>query len=115
MNLNIIAYGIFMLIVAYIIIVVGRICYRNGNIYVLSLIPGHEDLCLRINKILLMGYYLVNIGYAAMTLVSWQTIINLPQLVELIAVKTAIIICILSVLHYTNIFVLNAYAKKLIQ
>jgi hypothetical protein len=115
MNLNIIAYGIFMAIVAYIIIVVGHICYRNGNIYVLSLIPGHEELCIRINKILLVGYYLVNIGYAAMTLISWQTITTLPQLVEMIAIKTAIIISILSVLHYTNILLLTNYVKKLIQ
>jgi hypothetical protein len=115
MNLNIIAYGIFMLIVAYIIVVVGRICYRNGNIYVLSLMPGHDDLCTRINKILLMGYYLVNIGYAAMTLISWQAITSMPMLIEMIAAKTAIIICILSVLHYTNIFILTNYAKKLIQ
>lgn len=115
MNLNIIAYGIFMAIVAYIIIVVGHICYRNGNIYVLSLIPGHEDLCIRINKILLVGYYLINIGYSAMTLISWQTINSLPQLVEMIAIKTAIIISILSVLHYTNILLLTNYAKKLTQ
>jgi len=114
MNLNIIAYGIFMIIVAYIIIAVGRICYRNGNIYVLSLMPGHEDLCIRINKILLMGYYLVNIGYAAMMLISWQTIITLPMLVETTMMKTAVIISILSVLHYTNIYVLTTYAKKLI-
>ena len=115
MNLNIIAYSIFMIIVGYIIIYVGQICYRNGNIYVLSLIPGHDDLCIRINKILLVGYYLVNIGYAAMTLVSWETIVILSQLIEMIAVKTAVIICILSVLHYTNIFLLTNYAKKLIQ
>ncbi|MHA3787352.1 hypothetical protein ACX0HA_04010 [Flavobacterium hauense] len=115
MNLNIIAYSIFMLITGYVIVVVGHICYRNGNIYVLSLIPGHDDLCIRINKILLVGYYLVNIGYAAMTLVSWETIVTLSQLIEMIAVKTAVIISILSILHYTNIFLLTNYAKKLIQ
>ena len=115
MNFNIIAYGIFMIIVAYIIIVVGRICYRNGNIYVLSLMRGHEDLCTRINKVLLMGYYLVNIGYAAMMLISWQTITTLPMLVETTMMKTAVIISILSVLHYTNIYVITTYAKKLIQ
>lgn len=115
MNLNLIAYGIFMLIIAYIIIVLGHICYRNGNIYVLSLMPGHEDLCIRINKILLVGYYLVNIGYTATTLISWQTIATLPQLIEMIAIKSAVIISILCVLHYTNIFLLTNYVKKIIQ
>ncbi|ALM49800.1 hypothetical protein AMR72_13340 [Flavobacterium psychrophilum] len=115
MNLNIIAYGIFMAIVAYIIIVVGRICYRNGNIYVLSLMPGHEELCLRINKILLLGYYLINIGYTLMMLVSWQKVTTVALLIETTMMKTAIIISVLSILHYTNIFVLTKYSKKLIQ
>jgi len=115
MNLNLAAYSIFIVIVAFIIIVVGRICYRNGNVYVMALLPGHEDLCIRINKLLLIGYYLFNIGYAAMTLISWQTIISLPQLVEVIATRSAIIIGMLSLLHYLNIFLLTNYAQKLIQ
>jgi len=115
MNFNLTAYGIFLAIVVFIIIVVGRICYRNGNIYVLALLPGHEDLCIRINKLLLTGYYLLNIGYATMTLISWQTITNFPALVEVVATRSAIIIGMLSILHYLNIFLLANYAQKLIQ
>jgi hypothetical protein len=115
MNLNLIAYALFLSIVVYIIVVVGRICYRNGNIYVMELLPGHEDLCIRINKILLLGYYLVNIGYAAMTLINWSTISTLQQLAESLAVKTSIIVGLLSLLHYLNIFLLTKYVQKLIQ
>lgn len=115
MNLNLVAYGLFFAIVVYIIIVVGRSCYRNGNIFVLELLPGHEELCIRINKMLLLGYYLLNIGYAAMTLVSWQAIGTISQLVEIVAYKISVIICILSVLHYLNIYLLTNYARKLIQ
>lgn len=115
MNLNLIAYGIYILLSVYIIVVIGNICYRNGNIYVLSLIPGHKELCLRINSILLVGYYLVNIGYSLTTIISWEKVATLPQLIETIAVKTAIIVAGLCALHYTNIVVLTRYAKKLIQ
>ena len=114
MNLNILTYGIFLLIVVYIIAVVGKICYKNGNIYVLELLHGHKELCLRINRILLVGYYLVNIGYAAMTLLNWQTVTTLKQLIETIAVKSATIICILCILHYLNIFLLTKYVQKII-
>lgn len=115
MNLNLLAYVIFLIITIFIIVVVGKICYRNGNIYVMALLPGNEELCIRINKLLLLGYYLLNIGYAAMTLISWQTIITLPQLVEIISIKSAIIIIMLSVLHYLNLFLLTNYVQKIIQ
>jgi hypothetical protein len=114
MNLNIIGYIIYLLITTFIIIRVGKICYKNGNVFVAQLIPEHEDLCLKTNQILLIGYYLLNIGYCAMTLISWEKIIFFNQLIEVIAYKSAIIICTIATMHYVNIMVLTKYIKKLI-
>ena len=114
MNLNIIGYVIYLLITTFIIINVGKICYRNGNIYVAQLIPEHEDLCQKTNQVLLIGYYLLNLGYCAMTLISWDKIISYPQLVEVISIKTATIICIIAILHYFNIYIITKYIQKLI-
>lgn len=114
MNLNILGYGIYLLITGIIIIKVGRICYNNGNIFVSELIPHHEDLCHKANQILLIGYCLLNLGYCAMTLISWEEIHSFSQLVEIIAYKSAIIICTIAVLHYINIILLTKYIKKLI-
>ncbi|WP_396194803.1 hypothetical protein [Flavobacterium sp.] len=114
MNLNILGYAIYLLITIFIIVKVGRICYQNGNIYVAQLIPDHMDLCHKINQVLLLGYYLLNIGYCAMTLISWEKIITFNQLIEVIAFKSAIIIGTIAFMHYGNIFVLTKYIQKLI-
>lgn len=114
MNLNLVGYAIYLLITTIIIVKVGKICYQNGNIYVAELIPDHMDLCHKTNAILLLGYYLLNIGYCAMTLISWEAIVCLPQLIEMIAFKSAIIIGIIAVMHYLNIYVLTHYIQKLI-
>jgi hypothetical protein len=98
-----------------IIAVVGKICYKNGNLFVAELIPDHIDLCHQINKLLLIGYYLVNIGYCAVTLSFWVNIDTLAQLVEAISTKMASIIIILSLLHYFNIFILTTSIQKLIK
>ncbi|MDQ7949905.1 MAG: hypothetical protein REI93_13720, partial [Pedobacter sp.] len=87
----------------------------NGNVFVAELIPDHLQLCQQINKVLLVGYYLVNVGYATMTLVDWETIRSVPQLVEVIAARMAIIISILAILHYLNIYVLTTQVQKLIK
>lgn len=114
MNLNIIGYCIYLSITSIIIIKVGKVCYKNGNIFVSELIPNHEDLCQKMNQILLMAYYLLNIGYCAMTIISWEKIISLNQLIEIIAFKSATIICTISILHYLNILILTKYIHKLI-
>ena len=115
MNCNLIGYSIFITMIVFTIVIVGKICYRNGNIFVAALIPGHLDLCQQINKTLLVCYYLVNIGYCTMTLVSWDTITSPLHLIEILAIKLAVIICILSVLHYLNIFLLTHIIHKLIK
>jgi hypothetical protein len=115
MNLNIIGYFIYLTITIFIIVRVGKNCYKNGNIFVSELIPNHLDLCQKINQILLLGYYLLNIGYCAMTLISWEKILLTSQLIEVIAIKAATIIFIISALHYTNIIILTKYIHKLIK
>lgn len=115
MNFNITGYFIYLSITVFIILRVGKICYKNGNVYVAELIPNHADICQKINQVLLLGYYLLNIGYCAMTLISWQKITSSAQLIETIGIKTSIIIFIISILHYFNIIILTKYIHKLIK
>lgn len=114
MNLNIIGYLIYLSLTSVIIIKVGKLCYDNGNIFVSQLIPNHIELCHQINKMLLIGYYLLNLGYCAMTIISWEKIQSLNQLIEVIATKSAIIIITIGIMHYMNIILLTKYIKKLI-
>ena len=114
MNLNIIGYLIYLSLTSVIIIKVGKLCYDNGNIFVSQLIPNHEELCHQINKMLLIGYYLLNLGYCAMTIISWEKIQSINQLIEIIATKSAVIILTIGFMHYINIILLTKYIKKLI-
>lgn len=114
MNLNIIGYIIYLTITTIIILKVGRICYENGNIFVSELLPNNENVCQKVNQILLVGYYLLNLGYCAMTLISWEKILFTHQLIEILAMKSAIIICIIATMHFINIIIITKYIKKLI-
>ena len=114
MNLNIIGYLIYLSLTSVTIIKVGKLCYDNGNIFVSQLIPNHIELCHQINKMLLISYYLLNLGYCAMTIISWEKIQSINQLIEIIATKSAIIILTIGFMHYINIILLTKYIKKLI-
>lgn len=114
MNLNLTAYLIYFLFTILIIVKVGKICYQNGNIFMAQLIPKHQDLGQKVNQILLLGYYLLNIGYCAITIISWEQIRSVTQLLEIITSKSALIIIIIGILHYCNIFIITNYIKKII-
>jgi len=114
MNLNILAYIIYLLLTASTIIYVGNTCYQNGKVFIQQLIPQNHLLAQQVNKILLLGYYLLNLGYCATTLIAWYQIEAAPQLVEMIAGKMAKIIVIIAVMHYFNIYIIKKYIHQLL-
>ena len=114
MNLNLLAHGIYLLTTFIVVIRVGRICFTHGNQFIIHLVPDNHDMCSRINRLLLLGYYLMNLGLVAISLIFWNTIFSLQQLFELLAVRIGLTLIIIAIMHYLNLFWLVNFLKKLI-
>jgi hypothetical protein len=112
-NYNIIAYCIYLPITFYITIVVGRICYQNGEVYLSRIINDHPDTVKAINSLLLVGYYLLNLGYAAITLSFWQQIHDIRGLIEILSGKLGTIIMFLGLMHFNNMLVTYIISKRI--
>ncbi|MDQ0595139.1 hypothetical protein QFZ37_003508 [Chryseobacterium ginsenosidimutans] len=109
---HIISYILFLSISSYITIDVGRRCYNAGKYY-LEYIIHDTNLCLTINRILLGCYYLINLGYIAISLTIWDKVNSMEQVLAVTAVRIGYIALILCVLHYINIFALYFLKKNL--
>lgn len=102
MNLNLIAYAIYTLITAFIVLRVGWVFYTNGAHYLYEVFENDRPLADRLNMMLLLGYYLINLGYVAVSIGFWPTITGAVELIELLAQRTAFITLGLAVMHYMN-------------
>jgi hypothetical protein len=91
---------------------VGRRCFNSGKVYLEYLIKD-KDFCLTVNRILLGSYYLLNLGYIAISLSSWEKINNMEEVLTIVSTRVGSIALILCVLHFTNIFILYVLRKKL--
>ena len=109
---NLIAYFIYLLISIFITIFVGYKCFKTGEIYLLYIIKDTHT-CTAINRILLVSYYLVNIGYIAFTISDGEIINSLLQTIEILISKISIILIILSILHYFNLLTIYKFKKQL--
>ncbi|MEI9945133.1 MAG: hypothetical protein WDN26_13055 [Chitinophagaceae bacterium] len=104
---------IFYLFITYIITVhVGLVFYRNGKFYILKLLHGDERLTDFINRMLLTGYYLLNLGYVALTLSTWKTILTWTEVLVTVLVMTGKIMLTLAVIHFFNMAAIYLYSKK---
>jgi hypothetical protein len=110
--MNTIAYILYLFITYIITVRVGFIFYRNGHVFILELLHNDVQLTLFINRVLLIGYYLLNLGYAAMMLRSWDTIHTWTELVSSIVTMTGQIILTLAVIHFCNMAVIYLIGKR---
>lgn len=112
MNYNVITYCIYLPTIIFIMVKIGRLFYRNGEVFLFSLFQTNIPLERSINKLLLIGYYLTNIGYAILTVSYWESINNLLEMLNSLSTRLGRIILLLALLHYNNIFWINYLHKK---
>ena len=74
--------------------------------------PQDVDFAITVNKVLLIGYYLMNLGYALLMLKVSEDLYSMSDVVEVLAKKLAIIIMINTAIHYTNLLWMYIYAKS---
>lgn len=109
MNFNILTYSLFFIIIGFITIKVGWTFYKNGEHFIVNLLPDDLHLVGVINKLLLVGYYLLNLGYSALIISTWDTVHNFQELISSLSIKAGIIILGLGLMHYFNLIILNFY------
>ena len=101
-------YIAYLLISVFVTIIVGNKLHRDGGIWIASLL-GDKIFSERLNNLLLLGYYLVNIGYIFYAFTSWGILQNWVDVLEVLSQKISRILLILGYLHYQNIILIHIF------
>src|ERR1700743_1198764 len=112
MSYILISYTVYLVITLLLTIWVARTLFRNGKIFLIDIFHGNEELARAVNNLLLVGFYLVNIGYAVYTLRIEYNIDNTRRLVEELSLKIGAIILILGGMHFFNMFAFFRLRKR---
>lgn len=105
MNYIILTYIVYLVLTITLTIWVATTLFRNGKIFLIDIFHGNKELADSVNKLLLVGFYLINIGYAVYTLQVATDIVNYREVIEMLSVKVGWIILILGAMHFFNLFV----------
>ena len=96
----IITYSFYLVITIALTIWVARTLFKNGKVFLVDIFHGNAALADSVNNLLLVGFYLVNIGYAVYTLQITSSISNVQEVIEKLSVKVGLIILILGAMHF---------------
>ncbi len=110
-NFKLYGYIVYLIIGLAVTFFVGRDLHRKGYYLILDLFE-HEGFTQTINNILLVLYYLFNMGYISITLINIGEINSLIELIEKLSVRIGLVLFLLGSLHINNILTLQLLSKR---
>lgn len=115
MSYILISYSLYLALTLILTVWVARTLFRNGKVFLIDIFHGNGELAQAVNNLLLVGFYLVNIGYAVYTLSIAYNIGTVRELVETLSLKVGAIILILGGMHFFNMLVFFKLRKRALQ
>lgn len=107
-----VTYSAYIVISVLMTIWVARTLFRNGQVFLNDIFHGNRELAKSVNRLLVVGFYLLNIGYVVLNLRIMDTVSNYREMFESLSVKLGLVIIVLGVMHFFNLFVFFALRKK---
>jgi hypothetical protein len=91
---------------------VARTLHKNGRIFLVDSFLGNEGLADSVNHLLVVGFYLINIGYVTLALKYGAAAANAQEAVETLSTKVGLVLLVLGAMHFFNLLVFTRMRKR---
>lgn len=89
----------------------ARTLSTNGAVFLEDVFKDHPRLAESVNKLLVVGFYLVNFGYALLILKA-QASSSVVEAIETLAFKLGALLLSLAVMHFANLLVFHRIRRR---
>ena len=108
----VVTYIVYVLISVNLTIWVARTLHKRGAIFLIDAFHGNQELAASVNHLLVVGFYLINIGFVALALKSNQQILTSRAAIEMLSDKLGWVMLILGGMHFFNLFVFSRIRSR---
>lgn len=112
MDWTVTTYVVYLLVSVPLTIWVATTLSRNGRVFLQDVFEGTEGLADAVNKLLVVGFYLLNLGFVSLYLRISDPVYDLRGLFEQLSVKIGVVTITLGLLHFTNVWVFNSIRRR---
>lgn len=102
----------YVLLSALLTVWVGRTLTRNGKVFLGDVFKNNMRLAEAMNQLLVVGFYLVNLGFVALFLRTIGNVTDLRDAFETLSTKLGIVLVVLGVLHLTNVLIFSRVRRR---
>ncbi len=91
---------------------VARTLHKSGRVFLVDAFHGNTELADSVNHLLVVGFYLINVGYITVALKTTEALTTSREVIELESGKVGVVLLMLGAMHFFNIFVLGRMRYK---
>ena len=99
-----VVYTIYVIMSLAMTLWVGRTLHKNGRIFLVDAFHGNEEMADSVNHLLVVGFYLINIGFVSFFLKFGQAPQDLKEAFEYISFKFGVVLFVLGGMHFFNMY-----------
>ena len=109
-------YLTYIVISIFITVFVSRTLSKNGEIFLIDGFGGNVDLAKSVNHLLVVGFYLLNLGFVLLRMRTNVSISNAEEMIVYLSSGLGFVLFALGIAHFFNMFVIHkfrtSYGKK---
>ena len=114
MDITVITYLLYLAISIVLTIWVARTLFKNGRIFLVDVFRGDERLADSVNQLLVVGFYLINLGYISLALKLGYGVIGWQESIEALSWKVGMVLLVLGSMHFFNLYVFTRIRRSAI-
>jgi hypothetical protein len=107
MNVRVVTYLVYLAISIGLTAWVAQTLHKNGRAFLVDAFHRNEELADSVNHLLVVGFYLVNLGYVSLALKTAQPLPNAGTAIEALSRKIGLVLLVLGAMHFFNLYVFN--------
>jgi len=108
-------YVIYLVLSIAVTIWVARTLHKNGRAFLVDAFHGQEGLADSVNHLLVVGFYLVNLGWIVMTLRTRESPSEVRSAIELLSDKVGTVLFGLGIMHFFNLALFSGFRRRALE
>jgi hypothetical protein len=106
------AYALYLIITIAITIWVARTLSKNGEVFLIQCFGHNAEVAKSTNHLLVVGFYLVNIGFITLTLSLGVEPVTITDTIRFLSNKVGLAVMVLGAMHFFNMGAVAQFGRK---
>jgi hypothetical protein len=91
---------------------IARTLFKHGEVFLEDVFLHNPRMANAVNRLLVVGFYLLNLGYAFVTLRADRAELTPVQAIETLALKLGALMIALGLIHFGNLYLFHRIRRR---